>query len=83
MYLAILFSAIIFINTYYIYNLNVMYVYCHPKTTDKLVMLLGGVEVLSFLLMIVLLIKVTVKGWISKPASLRDADALTEEVKHE
>ena len=46
-------------------------------------MLLGGVEVLSFFLMIILLIKVTVKGWISKPASLRDADELTQEVKHE
>lgn len=83
MYLAILYSALIFINTYYIYNLNVMYIYCHPMTTDKLVMLLGGIEVLSFLLMIVLTIKVAVKGWISKPASLRTNNESIEEVNHE
>lgn len=72
MYLAILFSVVIFINTYYIYNLNMMYVYNHPKPGDKLVMLFGGLEVASFAAMIAVTIKVAVKNKISKPQSLKN-----------
>lgn len=72
MYLAILFSFNVFVNTYYIYNLNMMYVYNHPKPGDKLVMFFGGVEVASFVAMILLTVKVAVKNIISMPQSLKN-----------
>lgn len=72
MYLAILFSTVIFINTYYIYNLNMMYVYNHPKPGDKWVMFFGGAEVVSFVVMMFVIIKVAVKNKISVPLSLKN-----------
>ncbi len=72
MYLAIYFSVLVFINTYYIYDLNMTWIYCHPRQEDKLVMLFGGMEFLGFLLMLGVVIKTTVKNIISAPKSLKE-----------
>ncbi len=83
MYLAILFSGLVFVNTYYIYNLNMVWEYCHPHPQDKLVMFFGGVEVVGFILLMAQSVKTAVFNCISKPKSLREYKTEEGEAVHE
>ncbi len=83
MYLASVFTVAIFANTYMIYNIYVEYKWFYPDPEDIMITLISAFEVLSFLALIAVSIKVLIFNRISKPQSLRDENILPENGKGE
>lgn len=72
LYLSALFSAVVFANTYMIYNLQQMWDYPYPAFDDMTVNVIALFEVMSFVLLIGVTIKVMFNNSISAPKSLSD-----------
>lgn len=72
LYLSVIFSSVIFANTYMIYNLNTMWDYPYPAFDDITVNIIALFEFLSFIALMIVTVKVMVKKDISAPKSLSD-----------
>lgn len=72
LYLSMLFSATSFANTYMIYNLQITWNWCYPKSGDIAVTLISLAEVLFFAVLLAVTIKVVILNRISKPGSVAE-----------
>ena len=70
LYLSMIFAAVVFANTYMIYNLYIMWTYCYPASGDIAVTIISTIEVISFVLLVITTVKVLIMNKISSPKSV-------------
>lgn len=80
LWLSVLFTVVVFLNIYEVYDLNVMWSYPYPEKNDVLMTVTSGLEVLSYVWTLVATLLTLVTNKVSMPFSLKKS---TQEAKEQ